>query len=110
MQNHKYAKNREKSYRNRRKKKLQALKKIATMSVLLIACIVASIFAAPTIGNWPEVFQPGTHIATYANINVAPNPIGVGQTVNVNFYLASPLIDSSRPTNMTVKVTDPRVK
>ena len=86
---------------------MHVLKKIATiMSVLLIACIVTSIFAAP-LATGQVTLPPGTHIATYANINVAPNPIGVGQTVNVNFYLASPLIDSSRPTNMTVKVTDP---
>jgi hypothetical protein len=86
---------------------LNVSKKIAAiMSIMLIVCIATSIFAAPlAIGQ--VTLPPGTHIATYANINVAPNPIGVGQTVNVNFYLASPLIDSSRPTNMTVKVTDP---
>lgn len=78
------------------------------MTALLIICIVTSIFALPLpLASGQQNIPAGTHISTYAKINVAPNPIGVGQTVSVNFYLATPLIDSSPPVNMTVKVTDP---
>jgi hypothetical protein len=52
-------------------------------------------------------FPAGTPVPTYAFCNVAPNPIGVGQTVSVNFFLATPMETSERPTNMTVKITDP---
>ena len=78
------------------------------MTALLIICIVAPIFAVPLpLASGQQSIPAGTHISTYAKINVAPNPIGVGQTVSVNFYLATPLIDSSQPVNMTVKITDP---
>ena len=33
--------------------------------------------------------------------------VGVGQTVNVNFFLATPLETSERPVNMTVVEVDP---
>jgi hypothetical protein len=78
------------------------------MTALLIICFLVSIFSVPLpLASGQQSIPAGTHIATYAKINVAPNPIGVGQTVSVNFYLATPLIDSSRPVNMTVKITDP---
>jgi len=55
-----------------------------------------------------QVYPPaGTHIPTYAYLNVAPNPIGVGQTVNVNFFLATPMETVEYATGMTVKVTQP---
>ena len=80
----------------------------ATITAFLIISIVASILATPLpLASGQQSIPAGTHIATYPKINVAPNPIGVGQTVSVNFYLATPLIDSSRPVNMTVKITDP---
>jgi hypothetical protein len=79
------------------------------LTAILIISIVASLLAVPLAFGQVSL-PPGTHVPTYANINVAPNPIGVGQEVNVNFYLASPLIDSSKPTNMTVKITDPTGK
>jgi len=72
-------------------------------AILLISIAVSAISMAQS----QVTFPPGTHIPTYAHINVAPNPIGVGQTVNVNFFLATVLEDSSGPVNMTVKVTDP---
>ena len=74
--------------------------------MIFILSIFASSFAAP-LASAQQNIPSGTHIATYARINVAPNPIGVGQQVAVNFYLATPLIDSSPPENMTVHVTDP---
>ena len=60
------------------------------------------------IPSMAQVVLPvGTHVSTYAFINVAPNPAGVGQTVTINFFLATPLETSERPTNMTVVQTNP---
>ena len=75
--------------------------------ILLTAILMLSMLVAmhSTLG---QVVPPtGSHIPTYARINVAPNPIGVGQTVNVNFFLATPLETSEFPVNMTVVETDP---
>ncbi len=52
-------------------------------------------------------FPKGTQVPTYAFINVAPNPIGVGQTVNVNFFVSCPMENSERPQNMVVVMTNP---
>ncbi len=79
------------------------------LTAILIISIAASLLVVP-LAMGQVSLPPGTHIPTYANINVAPNPIGVGQEVTINYYLASPLIDSSKPTNMTVKITDPNGK
>jgi len=50
----------------------------------------------------------GTHIPTYSFINVAPNPAGIGQTVTINFFLATPLETSAEfAVNMTVIETKP---
>ena len=74
-------------------------------STILILSIVASIFIAPNAG---QVYPPpGTHIPTYAFLNVAPNPIGVGQTVTINFFLATPLATGEGPTGMTVIQMNP---
>ena len=37
---------------------------------------------------------PGSEVASYAFLNVAPNPAGVGQTVTLNMYLAVPLLST----------------
>ena len=81
--------------------------KIATaISALLMLSIATSIMISP-IATGQVDFPEGAQVPTYAFINVAPNPIGVGQTVSVNFFLATPMETSERPTNMTVKITDP---
>jgi len=55
-----------------------------------------------------QVYPPvGTPIPTYAFINVAPNPIGVGQTATINFFLATPMETNERPTNMTLYRMEP---
>ncbi len=51
--------------------------------------------------------QTGKQIQTYAYINVAPNPCGVGQQVTVDFWLAVPNVDQELAQNMTVHVTHP---
>ena len=78
---------------------------IVILSTLLILSIAASMILAPGAAQiYPP---PGTHIPTYSFINVAPNPAGVGQTVTVNFFIATPMETSERPTNMTVIQTNP---
>ena len=69
-------------------------------TILLLGASITIVSAA--------VYPPaGTHVTSYAQINVAPNPIGVGQTVTVNMYLAVPLETSEVPKNMTLYITDP---
>jgi hypothetical protein len=76
-------------------------------SVLLILSIAVSI-VLPTMA---QVYPPaGTHIPTYAFVNVYPNPAGIGQTVTVNFFLSTPPENGAQggvPTNMSVLVTYP---
>jgi len=65
--------------------------------------MVVAIGAAIT----PTKALAANEIPTYAYINVAPNPCGVGQAVTVNFWLAVPQADGEKAINMTVKVTHP---
>ncbi len=76
-------------------------KRTFLLSIFLIASMTISSAIA-------QVYFPvGYSYPTYAFINVAPNPVGVGQTVNVNFFISSSLETSELPTNMTVKMVDP---
>jgi hypothetical protein len=88
-------------------KHMKISKNIATIIAMLLMLSIAALMILP-MARSQVFFPPGYQIPTYAYINVAPNPIGVGQTVNVNFYLASVLEDSSGPQNMTVTITDPQ--
>ena len=67
-----------------------------------------------TLGALPSALAhtPAWNIPTYSFISVSPNPIGVGQQVNVNFWVNIPPPTASaqygdRWGNMTVKVTKP---
>jgi hypothetical protein len=72
------------------------------VSILMIISIVISMVPLQNMKA-----QAVTNIPTYAYINVAPNPCGVGQQVTVNFWLAVPNVDSSLVKNMTIVVTHP---
>jgi hypothetical protein len=77
-----------------------------------IVAIVISMLMIIAIGSTLTQLKPGNaqaanEIQTYAFINVAPHPCGIGQTVTVNFWLAVPNADQSLVTNMTVLVTHP---
>ncbi len=77
--------------------------KIITISIalLLMLSMAASMILTPS--TLAQVyFPPGYQVPTYAFINVAPNPIGVGQTVNVNFFLSSVIETSEFAQNMIV--------
>ena len=92
------------------KEEKQKMKKLnnKTAIILLSTILMLSMLVAARPAALGQVYFPaGTHIPTYARINVAPNPVGVGQTVNVNFFLATPLETSERPVNMTVREVAP---
>jgi hypothetical protein len=82
------------------------LKKVAaTATILLVASMAIMVSSV-------NAHTPAWSFDTYSFIVVSPNPIGVGQTVNVNFWLGSPPPTASaqygdRWTNLTVKVTNP---
>jgi hypothetical protein len=84
--------------------KMQTNKKltVAILAVLMILSIAASMIVSASV-----YYPPGTHYTTYAQINVAPNPVGVGQIVTVNLYLAVPLETSEPAGPSMVYITDP---
>jgi hypothetical protein len=75
------------------------------IAVLLTLSLAASTLLSNTMGQ--SIPPAGTEIPTYAYINVAPNPIGIGQTATVNFFLGVPTLTSEPAVNMTVVQTDP---
>jgi hypothetical protein len=77
-----------------------------------IAIAIIALLAISTSASLANAHTPAWSFDTYSFIVVSPNPIGVGQTVNVNFWLGSPPPTASaqygdRWTNLTVKVTHP---
>src|SRR5512143_3766110 len=77
------------------------------IALFLIMSMMSTLVALPASGRVPPISIP-----TYAYISVTPDPVGVGQTAFVNFWL-----DKVPPTayqefgdrweNFTVKVTKP---
>jgi len=82
--------------------------KFASIALILVLTFAASLVALPIV----SAHDPPWTVSTYAFISVAPNPVGVGQTAYVNFWL-----DKVPPTsigswgvrwhNITVTVTKP---
>jgi hypothetical protein len=81
-----------------------------------IAFLIAALFAASIVTSTMLVpagaHTPAWSVPTYSFCSVSPNPVGVGQSVNVNFWVNLPPPTASaqygdRWTNMTVKVTHP---
>ena len=67
-------------------KKLEKLKtksKISTIALILVLTISATLVALPVV----NAHTPAWSIATFAFINVSPNPIGVNQQLNVLMWL-----------------------
>ena len=87
----------------------KTLTAIALILILTVSAFMASMSAAKAQSTPP----PGVPvIPTYAFITVAPNPVGVGQTVTVPFWLDKPPPTASgasgdRWQNMIVTVTKP---
>src|SRR5665647_284464 len=83
-----------------------------TMAILIAAILTVSIGASTTILQTASAHSPPWIITTYAYISVAPDPCGVGQSVDVSFWLDKPTPDTSghfgdRWTGFTVTVTKP---
>jgi outer membrane protein assembly factor BamB len=89
--------------------KIAKNKTIAIATVILLALSMsASMMLAPTV----SAHTPAWQVPTYAYINVAPNPIGVGQQVTIVFWLDKVPIGAegawgSRWHNMKITVTHP---
>ncbi|MGD0451173.1 MAG: hypothetical protein ABSA79_09000 [Candidatus Bathyarchaeia archaeon] len=81
--------------------------KILTVATIFLLFAMTSTLALNQSALAQITFPKGTQVPTYAFINVAPNPIGIGQTVNVNFFVSCPMENSETPKNMTVVMTDP---
>ena len=88
-----------------KEKKMKTLKN-KTVSIIAIL-LMLSMSASMTLVHSAVYYPVGTHVTSYAQINVAPNPVGVGQTVTVDMYLAVPLETSEKPVGMTLYITDP---
>jgi outer membrane protein assembly factor BamB len=87
--------------------KMHFAKKTATFGIamLLILSIAASTILSGTFGQVSK--SAGDTQTIYAFINAGPNPIGVGQTLTLNFFMAAPLLTSESATTWTVEETFP---
>jgi hypothetical protein len=76
------------------------------IAILLMLSLAASVLLQNASGqqNFPAT---GTVIPSYSYINVAPNPVGIGQTVTVNIFHAIPILTSALYEGMMVEVVDP---
>ncbi len=98
-------------YRTKEKKLMQTFNKTTTifLATLLVVSMAASTILLPTT----SAHTPPWQIPTYAFINVAPNPVGVGQNVLVIMWIDkifSPetgLGNNYRFHNYKLTITDP---
>ena len=97
------------NYLKRRKKKILKNKLSAiAICILFILSMTASTMLIPNA----KAHTPPFNIQTYAFVNVAPNPAGVGQTVTIGFWIDQPPPTANGPygdrwQGLTVKVTKP---
>ena len=85
--------------------------KSKSVTIALVILLISSIIAC-SISTQVSAHNPPQNIKTLSFLNVAPNPIGVGQTVTVNFWLNQPPptangVYGDRWDNLTVVVTNP---
>ena len=81
-------------------------------AIMIATLLIISIGASTILLPNASAHTPAWQIPTESFINVAPDPVGVGQTVTVNFWLQEPpptagTIYGDRWTNMSVLVTKP---
>jgi len=79
--------------------------KIAIILLSTILLLSMAVAINPVSGD--AAIASGTHLPTYAYLNVFPNPAGVGQSVTLGIFLASPWPTNEVGTNYTVKITNP---
>ena len=60
------------------------------MAIMLAALLTISMGSSMIPVQILAPYTPAWSIPTYSFISVSPNPIGVGQPVNVNFWLNVP--------------------
>ncbi len=82
------------------------------IGITILMFLMLSMSASTTLLSNASAHNPPQNIPTYAFCNVAPNPAGVGQSVNVGFWLAIPpptagTIYGDKWNSMTIKVTLP---
>ncbi len=93
------------------KNKMKILKNRPT-AFTIVVLLGFSISASFMLVQNANAHTPPWNVPTYSFINIAPNPIGVGQQVNVNFFVGNPPPTASgvygdRWHGLTVEVTDP---
>jgi hypothetical protein len=76
---------------------------ITLLSTILLISMVITI--CPTSAD--NLIAAGTHIPTFAYLNVFPNPAGIGQTVTLNIFLATPYPTGEVATPFYVNVVNP---
>jgi len=76
---------------------------IVLLSIILLLPMIISV--NPVSGD--AAIAPGTSLPTHAYLNVFPNPAGVGQSVTLGIFLASPWPTSEDGLNYTVMITPP---
>ena len=90
-------------------KNLKNKNALILLSMFLMLSMAASTTLSPnTLAQ--VVPAPGTVIPTYAQMNVFPNPVGVGQQITLGIFLATPLEtagNGGEAHNMTVQVVPP---
>jgi len=77
---------------------------IVLLSALLMLIMALSLVMAQPPPQFPP---PGTKIPTYSILNVAPNPVGVGQTVTLAMFLSAPTQTSQYAEFFTIVETLP---
>ena len=85
------------------------------ISIFFILSMTGSMMLSPSVKGASNsvTWSCGRHsIPTFLYLNVGPNPIGVGQTVNLNAFFGSYIIDTEipgmhNPQNYNVTVTTP---
>jgi outer membrane protein assembly factor BamB len=96
---------------NSGERKMQTLKN-KTMAILIAIFLTLSMSASTMLMPTVSSHTPPWTVPTYTYVSVSPNPVGVGQTVNVNFWVNIPPptqigVYGDRWQNLTVVVTKP---
>ena len=77
-----------------------------TIALLATTMLLSMVIAVhPVYGD--SVNPPGTHMPTFAYLNVFPNPAGIGQQVTLGIFLATPYPTGEVATPFYVNVVKP---
>jgi hypothetical protein len=90
-------------------KNISKSKLTTTTAIALISLFVISIFALPAV---TAQHSPGYQIPTFAYVNAAPNPVGVGQKADILIWIDKPranaqLSNEFRQHNYNLTILDP---